>query len=119
MVWDGLEYNEAAKQFNFQVRSMRDALARPHVQAYLRAERQVLRESLSPRNIHRLREIRDAANNMPAVQAIRTLEQMSEDQPMAGSAASHSPGITIRIINNAPQQATQVNVGHVTDTRHE
>jgi hypothetical protein len=112
MVWDGLELVEASRNFKISAFAMRKAMAKPHVQAYLRSERQVLRESLSPRNIHRLREIRDAANNMPAIQAIRTLEQMSDDQPTGGSAASHSPGITIRIINQAPQQATQVNVSH-------
>jgi hypothetical protein len=106
MVWDGLEYPDAARTHNFHVRSMRQALGRPHVQAYLRTERQVLRESLSPRNIHRLREIRDAADNMPAIQAIRTLEQLGDEQSAAGSGASHSPGVTIVIRNEAPQPPT-------------
>lgn len=116
MIWDGLEMVEAARNFKISAVAMRKALAKPHVQAYLRSERQVLRESLSPRNIHRLREIRDAANNMPAVQAIRTLEGMSDDHSAGGSGASASPGITIRIINQAPQQATQVNVSQVEAT---
>jgi hypothetical protein len=102
MVWDGLEFADAARNFKMSAFAMRKALAKPHVQAYLRSERQVLRESLSPRNIHRLREIRDAADNMPAIQAIRTLEQMGDDQPGAASGASASPGITIRIINTQP-----------------
>lgn len=106
MVWDGLEWQEAAKTHNFHVVSMRKAMGSPHVQAYIRAERQVLRESLSPRNIHRLREIRDAADNMPAIQAIRTLEQMSDEQSHGQSGASVSPGITIRIINQAPTPPT-------------
>lgn len=108
MVWDGMEWNEAAKQFDYDIRSMRNALALPHVQAYLRSERQVLRASLSPRNIHRLREIRDAADNMPAIQAIRTLEDLGNDTPHAGSSASASPGITIRIINQAPAAMVDV-----------
>jgi hypothetical protein len=102
MVWDGLELAEAARNFKMTAFAIRKAMAKPHVQAYLRSERQVLRESLSPRNIHRLREIRDAADNMPAIQAIRTLEQMGDDQPGASSGASASPGITIRIINTQP-----------------
>jgi hypothetical protein len=115
MVWDGLEWNEAAKQFNFDVRAMRNALARPHVVAYLRSERQVLRESLSPRNIHRLREIRDAADNMPAIQAIRTLEQMGDDTMHGNGAVTHSPGLTIRIIN----QVAAAPMVDVTPTRIE
>lgn len=99
MVWDGLEWQAAAKAHNFHVVSMRKAMGLPHVQAYLRSERQVLRESLSPRNIHRLREIRDAADNMPAIQAIRTLEGMGDDAIGGVAAVSHSPGITIRILN--------------------
>ena len=102
MVWEGLEYADAAKEVKFSVASMRKAFSRPHVLAYVRAERQVLRESLSPRNIHRLREIRDAADNMPAIQAIRTLEQLGDETHAAASGATHSPGITIRIINHAP-----------------
>jgi hypothetical protein len=108
MVWEGLEYNEAARKFNFHVRSMRNALSRPAVQAYLRAERVVLRESMSPRNIHRLREIRDAADNMPAVQAIRTLEGMGDDQH-AGTSKQSLPGLVVQInVGSDPRQSTVV-----------
>lgn len=85
---------------------MRLALEKPPVLAALKREKQVLRESVSARNILRLAEIRDAADNMPAIQAIRTLEQMGDDQPGAASGASASPGITIRIINQAPAPPT-------------
>jgi hypothetical protein len=103
MVWDGLEFVEAARAYKYNVASMRKQLRLPHVQAYLRSERQVLRESLSPRNIHRLREIRDAADNMPAIQAIRTLEQLGDEQHHAANGASHSPGVTIVIRHASPQ----------------
>lgn len=109
MVWDGLELAEAARNFKMSTFGVRKALAKPHVQAYLKSEKQVLRESLSARNIRRLGEIRDAADNMPAIQAIRTLEGMGDDQPGASSGASASPGITIRILN-------VVQAGHA-DTR--
>jgi hypothetical protein len=33
---------------------------------------------VAPKNIHRLRQIRDAADNMPAVNAIKVLEQIGD-----------------------------------------
>jgi hypothetical protein len=106
MVWDALELVDACRQTGFSPAAMRNALQRPHVLAYLRNERQVLRASLSPRNLHRLAEIRDAADNMPAVQAIRLLEELGDEQLQRNTGTSHSPGVTIRVINvAAPVQA--------------
>lgn len=106
MVWDGKPCDRAAAEVGLTTRAMRLALEKPPVLAALKREKQVLRESVSARNILRLAEIRDAADNMPAIQAIRTLEQMGDDQPGAASGASASPGITIRIINQAPAPPT-------------
>ena len=50
-------------------------------------------------NIHRLVEIRDAADNIPAVQAIKTIEQLDAEavaRPMSNQA---TPGVTIIIQN--------------------
>lgn len=116
MVWDGKPFNEAAKEVGLTSRAMRLALQKPHVLAAVKRETQVLIESEGPRNIHRLVKIRDAAENMPAVQAIDRLMRAPDTVHGGQSAASSSPGITIRIINNAPQQATQVNVSQVDQT---
>jgi hypothetical protein len=66
-----------------------------------------LRTSERARNIHRLTEIRDKADNMPAVNAIKMLEQLGDtDGP--GSAARTSPGLVIVIqgaATHAPQAA--------------
>ena len=97
MVWDAMDYATAAQAVHFTTAAMRKALQRPHVLAYIRNEREVLRASLSPSNIHRLREIRDAANNMPAVNAIKVLELIGDEQP--NSNKTTSPGVTIRILN--------------------
>ena len=106
MVWDALELVDACRQTGFSPAAMRNALQRPHVLAYLRNERQVLRASLSPRNLHRLAEIRDAADNMPAVQAIRLLEELGDEQLQRNTGTTHQPGVTIRVINvAAPVQA--------------
>jgi hypothetical protein len=105
MVWHGKPYDEAAKEVGLTTRAMRLALGKPHVVAAVKRELQVLRESEQPRNIRRLVQIRDKADNMPAVQAIDRLMR-SPDDVAAGSGASASPGITIRIINQAPTPPT-------------
>jgi hypothetical protein len=97
MVWDGKPYNEAATESGLTVRAMRLALARPHVMAFYKAELQVLRTSQEPRSIIRLAEIRDAANNMPAVQAAKHL--LETEQTNSNSSNATSPGVTIRILN--------------------
>jgi hypothetical protein len=58
-----------------------------------------LRGATTARNIYRLCEIRDAENNMPAVNAIKALEQLSDEQ--TNTKQTSSPGVTIRIVNIA------------------
>ena len=101
MVWgDGerryLPDNEAAVIAGLNVISIRNALHRPHVQAYYRTQCQVLRARESAANIHRLCEIRDAENNMPAVNAIKALEMLETEQ--ANRPNTPSPGIVIRLV---------------------
>ena len=111
MVWgDGerhyLPDNEAAVKAGINVIAIRLALQRPHVLAYYKQQREVLRSRESAANIHRLCEIRDAADNMPAVNAIKVLEQIGDEQLQRGTAPNHAPGVTIRVINvTAPVQA--------------
>jgi hypothetical protein len=102
MIWgDGerryLSDNEAAVRTGMNVKSIRQALQLAHVQAYYRQQRDVLRERESAASIHRLCEIRDAADNMPAVQSARTLLGDNLDQPRSFN--TESPHLTIRIVN--------------------
>jgi hypothetical protein len=101
MVSNGLGYSEAATEVGLTPRAMRMALNKPHVLAYYKAQCQVLRGATTARNIHRLCEIRDAENNMPAVNAIKALEQLSDEQ--TNTKQTTSPGVTIRIVNIAAQ----------------
>ena len=101
MVWgDGerryLPDNEAAAIAGLNVISIRNALHKPHVLAYYKAQREVLRARESPANIHRLCEIRDAENNMPAVNAIKALEMIGDEQ--INRPNTPTPGISIRIV---------------------
>jgi hypothetical protein len=107
MVWgDGerryLPDNEAAAIAGLNVISIRNALHKPHVLAYYKQQREVLRSRESAANIHRLCEIRDAADNMPAVNAIRALEMIGDEQ--ANKPNIPIPGIVLRVIHQpAPQ----------------
>jgi hypothetical protein len=106
MVWGNgerryLPDNEAAAIAGLNVISIRNALHKPHVLAYYKQQREVLRSRESAANIHRLCEIRDAADNMPAVNAIRALEGMDEAGLMR-RATDTTPGISI-VIRHEPQ----------------
>jgi hypothetical protein len=96
MVWKGLRRGEAAQAAGLAEVSLQLALAKPHVKQWYLGQLEVLRTSARARNIHRLEEIRDAANNMPAVQAIKTLEQI-DDVSTGTAAMQRAPGLQIVI----------------------
>lgn len=96
MVWEGLSRKDAAIKAGMTDHGLREALRRPHVKAYYLAELEVLRNSERARNIHRLCEIRDHAPNMPAVNAIKVLEQIS-DAPQSANSHASSPGLVVII----------------------
>jgi hypothetical protein len=81
---------KAAVKAGLTVRAMRKALQKPHVVKHLKQRRDVFRNSVCAANIHRLAKIRDAADNMPAVNAIKELERLGEDNRI-GSGAWNDP----------------------------
>jgi hypothetical protein len=95
----GIAYNEAAAESGLTTRAMRLALERPHVLSYLRQQLKVLRDARAPRNFHRLCEIADAADNLPAVHAIRALELLSEEATGRRS-DTPTPGVVLNIISS-------------------
>jgi hypothetical protein len=99
---------QAAQASGMTDHGVREALRKPHVKAYLLEQMQVLRDSERPRNIHRLAEIRDAANNMPAVQAIRALEEMHD--PAAGAKHQTTPGLVIHITGPTEAKPATIDV---------
>jgi hypothetical protein len=103
MLYDGSRRAEAAQAAGMTDHGLREAFKKPHVKAYYNQGLVVLRESERARNIIRLAEIRDAADNMPAVQAVKALEQLSDDAPAGVADPRSLPGITIRIMQPAPQ----------------
>jgi hypothetical protein len=104
----GIAYNEAAAESGLTTRTMRLALERPHVLAYLRQQLKVLRDARGPRNFHRLCAIADAADNLPAVHAIRALELLSEEATVRRSDIP-TPGVVLNIIHaSSPARSIDV-----------
>lgn len=101
MALKGLRWQDAAKAANYRTDSMWRQLQLGHVQAYLRSQRQVFRESLTDRATFRMIELSEQDDNMAAaVTATRAL--MNEhDQSVAGGAAIKAPGLQI-VIMQAP-----------------
>lgn len=97
LVHDGLGWKEAAERAGFRPSSMLSALERPHVKAFIKQQRDVLRSSMCGRNILVLAEVRDQTDNqMARVQAVKALEQL-EDQQVARGPAAAMPGLTIHV----------------------
>src|SRR5262249_22923091 len=103
MVWDGVDYAAAAAKANLTAAAIRSALTRPHVLAYQREQLEVLRSSEKARNIHRAVKIRDAAENMPAMHAIRYLDQRDDENGNGANGLHRSPGVTI-VLQQVVQQ---------------
>lgn len=106
MVWRGWPRDQAATAAELTPHALYTALRKAHVKAFYMSELEVLRTSERARNVHRLVEIRDKAENMPAVQAIGMLERMADDNSLMRSGTSAAtPGVTIHI-HAAPQDDT-------------
>jgi hypothetical protein len=113
MVWECLKRSDAAAKAGLSDHGLREALRRPHVRQHYLGLLDVLRTSERARNIHRLTEIRDKADNMPAVNAIKMLEQIDEASSAAGGAQSRSPGVVVivqTVAAHAPQAPNPVQV---------
>jgi hypothetical protein len=107
MVWTGARRAQAAEQAGITDHGLRNALNKPHVKQFYLSQLEVLRTSERARNIHRLTEIRDKADNMPAVNAIKMLEQIDEASSSAGGTQMRSPGVVIIVQNGAAAHAPQ------------
>lgn len=96
MVWEGLSPADAALQLGY--RGWVKHITRPDVQAYIKQQTDVFRVAERPRTFHRFKQIRDAADNMPAVNAGKALIG-EDDSSQRLNAVTHSPGVTIKVIN--------------------
>ena len=106
MVDEGLTWQDAAAKVGIQTRQLRRWLEKPLVLAFMRKQREMLRESELASNILYLGRIKRAAPNMPAVNAILALERMGDATSTPGGSLSHSPGVTI-VINSGQSDERQ------------
>lgn len=105
IVFDGCNRAVACKLAGMQERSFYDALSKTEVARYWNAQMQLRRQGERPNNIQRLTEIRDAANNMPAVNAVRLLEELTEAGEGRALPGADSPqSFQINIISRVEQQ---------------
>lgn len=105
MVWQGLKRQDAAKAAGLTEHALYCAFRRPHVKASYLTELEVLRNSERSRNIHRAIEIRDAANNKPAMEALKWLHQEDEQSQRVSNGPS-MPGFVIVLGLEAPKAVT-------------
>jgi hypothetical protein len=100
VVNEGADPYEAGRTVGMHARSIRLSLAKPHVLAYLRRARQVLRETARAQNIHhQIRMRAESPNEMARLGAMKLLEQ-DDDRSDARAHVPVMPGLLIVI--NAP-----------------
>lgn len=106
IVWQGKSWQNAAIESGLTTQAVRKALAKQHVQLYLKQQRQVFRASVSGQNIHRAVEIRDQdENRTAAIQAIKYLDGIA-DHEQNGAARAVTPGV--QVIVNMQRDARQI-----------
>jgi ABC-type lipopolysaccharide export system ATPase subunit len=98
MVWDGADWQDAARSIGMPLSSARRALDRPHVRQYLIQQKQVFRESASAKNIHAAIEVRDQKVNQTArIQAARYLDGVVDGDARRDSGRSVTPGVVVQV----------------------
>jgi hypothetical protein len=109
MVYEGHHRDAAAKAVGMLPKSLYNAFRKHHVLSYYRTCLQVLRESARARNIHALEEVRDqTGNQMARVNAVKALEQLSEEQ-IAHGGPVQAPGLVIQIVQSPAEDPVTVN----------
>jgi hypothetical protein len=96
IVWQGMDPFEAAQSVGMNSRSMRKALERPHVLAYLQSQRAAFRASLQASNMHFARDIRENSENDAA--RVRCLQYIDGDKlHEAPPGRAPTPGVVVHV----------------------
>jgi hypothetical protein len=101
VVYEGADPYEAGRTVGMHARSIRKALAKSHVLAYLRTARQVLREQARAQNIHHMIEMRRSSTNEMAKLGAMKLIEASDDFSGPDARTPVQPGLII--IVNSPR----------------
>jgi hypothetical protein len=116
VVNEGADPYEAARKIGYHARSMRLALAKPHVLAYLRRARQVLREQARAQNIHFMIKMRaEGSNEMAKLGAMRLIE--ADDEVAHRSSMPVSPGLQIVIVDRGGSRTVAPTIEHESEPK--
>ena len=103
MIHQGIDFVAVARANHLKPDTLRRHLSRGETLAFIRRERAAFRAALCSNNEYYLAEIRaNSANAMAQTKAISLLEQI-DDQAIDRPSRDVTPGITIRVLNIAPQ----------------
>jgi len=107
MIHEGCDLVLAAQASGLRPDTLRRWLHRPELVGFLRRERAAYRQAICAGNEHALKSIRDepGGNAVAKVNSIKCLEDMNEEGSLRRSSDVPSAGVTIRILNIAPQPA--------------
>jgi hypothetical protein len=99
VVNEGADPYEAGRIEGMHARSIRLALAKPHVLSYLRSRRQVVREQAPAQNLHHMIKKSDTTSNeMAKLGAMKLLEGVDDERIAGRGAMSLLPGLQIVIV---------------------
>jgi len=105
MIYEGCDLVVAARASGLRPDTMRRWLHRPELVGFLRRERAAYRQAICAANEHALKCLRDepGGNAVAKVNSIKCLEDLNAEGSLRRSSDVPSPGVTIRILNVAPQ----------------
>jgi len=116
IVWEGQDIADAARTAGMTGHAVRCALDRPHVLAFIRNEREVLRAYVSAQNIHHARNLRNTSDNdMAKLGAMKLIEQLGTESVARSAGSLTLPGLTIQIIQQVGSAAIEPPLTDVTD----
>jgi hypothetical protein len=110
VVNEGADPYEAGRAVGMHARSIRKALAKGHVLAYLRAARHVLREQARAQNIFHMIEMRRSSTNEMAKIAAMKLIEANDDAAGRDDHAGSTPGLVIHVIHGTPSRPPTIDV---------
>jgi hypothetical protein len=109
MLYERCTRAQACERAGFTERALYLALEKPEVAEYFNRGLQVLRAGERAANIHRLCEIRDAVDNMPAVNAVKTLE-MLDAEAIVRPTGQVTPGLVIKFVTYEKPQPAPIDI---------
>jgi len=99
IIHEGQDIAPAAERAGMTGHAVRCALAKPHVIAWMKQEREVFRAYVSAQNIHRAKEMRDTSGNaMAQLGAMKLIEQIGDEQ-MRSPASQQRAGMVVVVVN--------------------